>query len=232
MSEKNLWAVEIASLISRIGFVTVPNDIQEKIRLNQPLTSTGQEMLSQVPLTASKLIRNLPRMDEVATILEYQWKGYDGSGVPATGKKGVEIPRGARILRILSDLAAVTEGSLPDDSGIGHLLANKELYDPQLLEIVTTHFAKDGDARRKINGNVVLEYLRLRFSALRPGDLLITDICREDGQLLLAKGVRLSEIQIEKLRNLAQIMVLEEPIEVERQIKMPGRKTDRLDDPS
>jgi response regulator RpfG family c-di-GMP phosphodiesterase len=221
LDEKNLWAVEIAALISRIGFVTVPNDIQEKIRLNKPLNAVGQQILSQVPLTASKLIRNLPRMDEVATTVEYQWKGFDGSGVPTDDVKGEDIPRGARILRILSDLAAVTKGSFPNESGIGHLLANKHMYDPALLEIVTTHFAVGGEAERTIKGNMVLEYLRLRVSALRPGDLLVSDICREDGQLLLAKGMRLSEIQIDKLRNLAQITTLCEPIEVERQIKMP-----------
>jgi len=212
----NLWAIEIAALISRIGFVTIPDDIQDRSRLNKRLDSSEKEILARAPQVASNLIRNLPRMEGVASILQYQWKGFDGSGVPQDGKLGGAIPRGARILRILTDLAAVTKGTVPDHQGFAYLRAHEELYDPGLLPLIITHFTEASQAEKDASADHDVQCLSLNITALRVGDLLISDICRKDASLLLASGTCLSEIQIEKLRNIRSVAALIEPVEVER----------------
>lgn len=213
---EKLWVLEIAALISRIGLVAIPEDIQDLNRMHKPMTPGEREILASAPQIASNLIRNLPRMDDVAHILEYQWKGYDGSGVPEGGVCGGDIPYGARILKILGDLASFTKGTVPDRRGIAHLMAHREAYDPNLLHIISTHFTdNDGTAATGAATDGV-EYLAVTPAGLRPGDLLITDVYHKDGNLLLAGGVRLSAIQVEKLRNIDRLISLVEPVEIER----------------
>jgi len=219
LNTDKLWIIEIAALISPIGLMAIPEDIQERNRLNKRLTDSEREILARAPQIASNLIANLPRMDDVADILKYQWKGYDGSGVPNDDVVGQDIPYGARMLRILADLASVTTGAVPDHQGIAHLMANQEHYDPTLLAVITSQLANEDGANEALSGGETVEYLALKISALMPGDLLITDIVRDDGSLLLARSVRLSEVQVEKLRNINQLITLIEPVEVERHIK-------------
>ena len=219
LNTDKLWVIEIAALISPIGLMAIPENIQERHRLNKRLMDSEREILARAPQIASNLIANLPRMGDVAEILKYQWKGYDGSGVPNDNVAGQEIPYGARMLKILGDLASVTDGAVPDHQGIAHLMANREHYDPTLLDIITSHLSTEDAANGALGDSETVKYLTLKISALMPGDLLITDIVRDDGSLLLARSVRLSEVQVEKLRNINQLITLIEPVEVERHIK-------------
>jgi len=105
MNLKDSWQIEVAALLSPIGFVTIPPELTLKARVGQPLSSEEKGMFRGVPAVGGRLLARIPRLEEVSKILVYQSKSFDGSGFPDDSIAGNSIPIGARILRILYDLA-------------------------------------------------------------------------------------------------------------------------------
>ena len=78
--------------------------VQQRARSRETLGYEEREMLRQIPQVGSRLIGKIPRLQEVAKIILYQAKNFDGTGFPEDHVSGADIPLGARILRVLSDL--------------------------------------------------------------------------------------------------------------------------------
>ena len=55
------------------------------------------------PRIAADLVGNIPRLREVAEIIAYQEKRFDGGGLPPDGASGGRIPLGARVLKVALD---------------------------------------------------------------------------------------------------------------------------------
>lgn len=73
-------------------------------------------MIAESVQVAHGLINTIPKMQAVAETVLYCNRGFDGSGYPPDGPKGKDIPKSARILKVLIDLADVATGT--DKSGI------------------------------------------------------------------------------------------------------------------
>src|SRR5690606_30802027 len=100
-----MWELELAAMLSRSGLVGIPPALCQKAREKRHLSGEEKDMLVRVPAIGADLIEAIPRLENVAQIIRYQNKNYDGSGFPRDGVKGDEIPIGARVLKVLSDLA-------------------------------------------------------------------------------------------------------------------------------
>ena len=202
---ENAWEYDLAAMLSPIGGLTLPPEIKDKLARGERLTADEREVLAQMPGTARDLIANIPRLGQVADYLYYQGKGFDGSGVPNDGRAGAELPPGARLLRILVDLAGVCEGRTPDARAFVELEARKGLYDPDLLAAARRRLAAEPDAAAGTPRAVTL-------GQLQPGDLLAADVATVEGQLVLAEGHEVSAVLLQKLRNLHKLRPLKQPV--------------------
>ncbi len=208
------WVTETAAMLSMLGFITLPEGICRRVMENTPLTEGQQKRYSEHPLLAAKLLRDIPRMSEVADIVLYQEKHYDGSGVPEDGKRGDEIPLGARILRVAVDFDAFISNRANKAEALVYLQQRRGWYDMKVLGAL--------DAMLGEESKYILREVSLL--SLAPGMVLSQDLVGRHGTketLLLSKGQELSEATIEFLFEHARHYTIPEPILIVLPVQAP-----------
>jgi response regulator RpfG family c-di-GMP phosphodiesterase len=112
MDVTEVWQVETAATLSQIGCIMLPEEALMKLYRGQPLTEEESQLFNMHPFIASDLLVNIPRMQEIAEIIAYQEKHFDGSGIPHDARSGKEIPLGARILKVALDFDTLETGGM------------------------------------------------------------------------------------------------------------------------
>lgn len=205
------WTLDMATMLCNIGHVALPPEVVRKIRDKKTLSQEEQEMVERVPQTARNLLANIPRLEEVCEIIYYQRKRYDGGGFPHDDVSGEEIPPASRMLRLLSDLETAEKQLGSTEAALDLLAADHGAYDPVLLEKARSLWVEDdGQARGARTA------LDVSVKLLEPGDILARDINTGQGVLVLASGHKISQMDIERLRNKQAIVELGEPIKILR----------------
>ena len=204
MGVEDTWQLETAALLSHMGFITIPEETLRKIYEGNSLTDEEQQLFHMHPMIASDLIKNVPRMEEVASIIAYQEKHFDGSGIPPHGPKGEDIPLGARILKVALDFDSLKNKGLDQAEIVSTLKARDGYYDPKVIS-----------ALEKVLGlEAKYELRRLRVGEFRSGMIIAEDIVTVEGRLLIAKGLEVSPALVGRLMNFARVSTIKEPIKV------------------
>ena len=220
--QRHFWKLEMATMLAPIGLAALPPEVARKARSNQQLSAVEQEMVDASAETAHKLICNIPRLREVANYVLYQGKNVDGSGFPKDEKAGNEIPIGARIIRILNDLANSLDHGFELRDALALMLKNEEVYDQKLLKLIAPVILKSQSTAAE--GSEATREVQL--NALQVGDVLQTAIAdQETEDLILAKGTTISELYIKRLTNLRRIRKLTPAVVVKRRMSSDERQT-------
>ncbi|MFQ5341612.1 MAG: HD domain-containing phosphohydrolase [Anaerolineae bacterium] len=198
------WQVELAATLSQIGCVTIPPSTIDKIYRGESLLTHEKEMFIRHPETGHNLIKNIPRLEEVARIIAYQEKHYDGAGFPLDEVQGDEIPLGARILKIALDFDMLESAKMAPEKALYTLQKRDGWYDPTILRALADAFdiAYWGEMRA-----VSLEELTTDM-------VLAEDVRIEGGTLLLARGQKITEPVLRRLKNVAPYITAREPFRV------------------
>jgi response regulator RpfG family c-di-GMP phosphodiesterase len=204
------WALELAAMLCHVGYVTIPAPVLAKFRSNLSLKAEEKDMLVRVPRTGSELIANIPRLEDVANIILFQKKNFDGSGFPTDSTRGEEIPIGSRVLRVLIDLIDLENCGLSRGKAIAEMKARAGCYDPQVLESVSVCFdvfvPDPEEAESKI--------YEVTLTELRVGHQLLDKIETNEGLLLVAAGTVVTPMLREKLQNFASVNDVKKRIRV------------------
>jgi response regulator RpfG family c-di-GMP phosphodiesterase len=198
------WEIGLAALLSPLGRLTIsPKQLQRF----SPSTKEERALLERVPEFGARLIRRIPRLEQVAEMVLYQAKGFDGSGFPFDAVQGKEIPFGARILKPLADVIQ-DEQNWDLGYALDRLLARRAAYDPEILQVVKDFL----EAEMGLNSVHRAPGLPVPLDQLQEGQVLANQVVTEDGMIVLLPGIRLSLGHIQLLRNLAELLNLREPI--------------------
>ena len=219
----NVWELDIAAMLSPIGLITIPPEVYGKVRDGEKLSKVERAIYERAPEVARNLISNIPRMKNLSSMIYYQNKGFDGSGFPDDWIAGKDIPLGGRLLKVLNDLAELSDS--PDRAAFAELENRAQLYDPEILQVVRSSFVDDGGPR---DSEAARNIEKVSVGALRPGARLVSNIETQDGTLILAAGNEISQAQIERLRDLRRYRKLNEPLHV-IQPPPPPKKSARPD---
>jgi response regulator RpfG family c-di-GMP phosphodiesterase len=201
------WQLEVAASLVAVGHVALPPDLVTKKRKHGVLNDTEEMILERTPEIARDLLANIPHLSKVAKIVYLQDRGYDGSGFPADGPKGDAIPLDARILKILKDLAAASEGGPLTTEALESLDNQKQQYDPVLLVKVRTCL------KALVSGQTTA-VIELPVAALRSGHMVLSDVRLSNGHLIFPAHTELSHNQISRLQNLRKIFTFVEPVKI------------------
>lgn len=198
------WSIEIASMFSMLGAISLSEDIIQKILEGRPLLGEEKTQFDSQMQLSEKLIRNIPRMESVANILKYQNKNYDGSGEPKDGVFGMKLPIGARLLKIVLDYDSLMAQQVNILEIISRLKSRKGSYDPPILEALENVILNENER----------EVRALKVKELKVGMLLAEDVTTEKDNHIASRGQEISLPIIERIRNIHQKMKINEPIRV------------------
>jgi len=202
------WELELGALLSSIGCAAVPPAILEKLAADAPLDPEEAAIVRRVPQIGWNLLNAVPRLGEVAEIVLYQHKHFDGAGFPAGPVAGKGIPLGARLLKILHDRFDLEADGVVELQAYQTMLDRPGFYDPHLLEqcfkcfahFLVTAIGSDQPVRS------------LHVDQLEPGDVVVSDIMTRRGLTLVGAGSSLTAMMIARLANFREIGDLQEPL--------------------
>ncbi|NBN64563.1 HD domain-containing phosphohydrolase [Pannonibacter tanglangensis] len=209
---KKTWELEMAVMFSPLGEALLPKDILSRYRSAKSLTDPQRELLSRAPEQTRDLLRNIPQFERIADVLYYSGRGFDGSGFPADGPVGKDIPLNSRILKILTDLWYASPDSGLDMAALEALSINRRQYDPRLLALVRETLLAD-----ELDKSQEIKIVACHIRALHPGDVLVDDILTDGThELVLSRGHQLTETTIKRLAQFDRLSGLRQPIRVRR----------------
>jgi len=204
MKIADVWRLETAAMLSQIGCVILPAQTVKKLYHNEEFTEGEWRLFYQHPFIASSLLDKIPRMTEIAKIVYYQEKHFDGSGIPRDSVSGEGIPLGARILKAVLDFDALEVSGHTDLEALSELKKRNNRYDPNVLNAL--EFV--------ISTRLTHETRSISVSELEENMILDEDVHTFKGQLLLSKGQEVTWPLIERLTNFSDTVGVREPIRV------------------
>lgn len=198
------WRMELGVMLSQIGCLLLSEELVGKVAKGEDLSQEEEQAFARHPLIARDLLSHIPRLSQVADIVAYQLKGFDGSGSPEDGASGEDIPLGGRILKAALDYDSAAARGLGAQQAVELLAARKELYDPEV-------FAALMDAV-DVKEGVAIKHLTV--AQLMPTMVFEQDVLGEDGYLLFPKGYEITPALLLKIREVARKHPIQEPIRV------------------
>lgn len=203
------WEIGLAALLSPIGRLTIPPRLLHLAQAGEPLTKGQRDLIDRIPEFGARLLRQIPRLEDVANSVRYQNRGFDGSGLPDDGPVGKSLPVGARILKPLLDVMQ-DEQDMDMRFALDRLLARRARYDPEVLA-VTRDFL---ETEMLLVSAQRTQPVEVSLAQLKEGQVLASPVATDEGTLVLLPGIRLSEGQIQLLRNLTEFVQIREPIRI------------------
>ncbi len=190
LGKKDLWLYKTSAMLSQISCITIPEETMKKINRGQLLDEKEVELALSYPALAAKWINTIPRMEEVAKIVSYQKKNYDGSGMPEDNISKDDIPLGSRILRVCLDFDTFEIQGHKKRPAIEMLKKGAEkLYDSKIVKALEKVLETE---RRYQVKTVDIKQLDKKM-------ILNKDIKTKSGSLLLSRGQEISITMIEHL---------------------------------
>lgn len=178
------WTLETAILLSQLGYTTLSERLVSRIQAGQANGIDDRAQLQRAVEVSADLIARIPRLDEVAAIIRYQEKHYDGSGMPRDGDvRGERIPAGARVLKAMLDFDRLLTQGRSQSEALELMNRQADRYDPVVLEAIGRQVQ---DARR------AAERL-MPMHALTANMVIVEDVVTQNGVLLVPKGMRATE---------------------------------------
>jgi len=202
---KNSWEIEVGCLISHIGCIGIPSEILDKKFKNQPLTKIDENLFYSHPEIGKSLLTNIPRLENIAEAILYQYSDYNGSANTKEFKVGDNIPLLGRILKVLNDFNDAVSSGLDELGAISKLEKNYQIYDSEVFA------ALDAEVKGAAAG-YSYEYIDLRN--LKSGMVLAEGLSDVNGVLLLPKGSEISDVSLIRVLNYAKVRQIKEPIKI------------------
>jgi CheY-like chemotaxis protein len=172
------WQLEVAATFAHVGTASLPSSTAERVARAARLTPEENAMVERLPAMVEKIVRTIPRLDDVAAIvagLEQPWS---------------EAPRGARILRLAMDAAAVEASGTDPRDAVEVLRLRASRYEPALL-----------DALAQLRGAGASLVAVVQPSQLALGMVLVDDLKGLGGLLIVQRGTEVTAPLLERVRN-------------------------------
>lgn len=195
--------MEMAAVLSQLGVVALNPATALRYGQGAELSQEEEEMIAQLPELALRLLKGIPRLDEIKRILEHLGSDFEGDGPPGTAR-GEEIPLGALLIRPALDYdVLLTRGCRPDEA-MARLRARGGAYDSAVLTDIGRVTGAD-------SGRVIME---LTFQNVQLGMAFVDDVRAPDGTLLVARGQVVTTALLVRIGNYWSDLELPAPVRV------------------
>jgi response regulator RpfG family c-di-GMP phosphodiesterase len=197
------WSLEVAALLSQLGFMTLPLELAERVHHGHVLSDEETEQVRRLPNVAEKILADIPRLELVRRILTACVRPVKRLAMGADEKSRFML-RAAHMLRIAMDYDdLVNKGKSPEEALAA--LKARDFFDADVFAALT--------AAKTAPGAQEDEEREVPLAALRAGMIAAEDIKMTNGALLVARGFEITAGFVERTRNFRPGTV-NEPIRV------------------
>jgi len=238
LGAEDTWKIELAAMLSQVGCVTVPDTVLEKANRGDALTEQESRMFRSHPRVGRDLIAHIPRLEDVAEIVYYQDKHYNGQGIPTDDRSGDALPLGARVLHVALDFDALVASGDSPEAAYTKMKSRAGCYEPRVVEVLAailginsgtkTGLVRQGPKSREPllglpRAHTKYEVKGYPIEELTTCMVLAEDVRSETGALLIAKGQEVTPSLKTRLLNYARTTQVQQPIKVLEFMSDPGR---------
>jgi ActR/RegA family two-component response regulator len=201
---RSVWEFELAAMLCQLGYITVPQQVLDKVADHQTLSPDEQAVFSSHPAVAERLLENIPRLETVGRMIRNQASPPPlEERTAALFEHGDVIAVGTAILRTAVEFDRLASTGKPRREALEHM-RQAGLFNTRLLEVLET--AEIGAVEREVR--------MLKVNELNTTMVANQDICTDKGVLLLPKGEGLTMPMIERLSGFARTVGIPQPISV------------------
>ncbi|MCO5251435.1 MAG: response regulator [Candidatus Kapabacteria bacterium] len=204
--EIELWELEVASLLSNIGLLMLPNEIIQKKADGKELTSNEVAVYSNLPELGAKLLANIPRFEKISDAILHMNDNF-GSKIDRN-VANESIPLYSRILKVSNDYIQLIQSNKTPLEAYEKMLELYYQYDPKLLELLLTEVV-GSDNKRKIK--------QIQLMELKGGMVAAKDIVDDRDTVLFKKDKEITEPIIIRLQQISNVRNIVEPLLVYEQ---------------
>jgi response regulator RpfG family c-di-GMP phosphodiesterase len=202
------WELHVAAMLSPIGLVTLPPEITQKLQGGMALDEIEQATVERVPEIGRNLLINIPRLHEVAQIVYFQEKRFDGLSFPDELVSGESIPAGSRVLKVLNDLARLEERGRTTMDALVVMQGCDGWYDPKIIAAACECFGQTPAAHARLPDFVAA----ITIKELQLGHVLHADLETNDGQVVANAGQKVTATILECVYDLEKLNAVRLPI--------------------
>jgi len=181
------WQVEMAALLQQIAYITLPDDVVNKLLSGHVLSDDERKMVARMPAVTEQLLAHIPRLDAVRDMLAASNRP---PGKPVAGAELVEL--GSQILRVATDADELEQRGGRGMAIVDILRGRQGAYDLRVT-----------DALASLSGvaAVPMEVKEIKIAALKFGMVFAEDVRMTAGTILVARGYEVSVSFLERIRN-------------------------------
>jgi response regulator RpfG family c-di-GMP phosphodiesterase len=188
LGNREFWQLEAATMLSQIGYLSLPVELVEKLYYGERLTADEQTLADGVPEVASKLLGHIPRLEPVMQILN----AVNASDAEVHTLGEGTIGMGARILQMTLEFDSLRAQGHSVNVAVQTVRGKSARFGEALVE----RFAMlVGGA----SGRSEVKEMPLKF--VRPGMVIMDDLRTHMGTLLVPRGFEVSETFLTRLHN-------------------------------
>jgi response regulator RpfG family c-di-GMP phosphodiesterase len=172
------WELDTAASLALLGCVGLAPELLDRVLQGAALTSAEKLEYAAHPLLAADLIKNIPRLANVADALLYQHKHFDGTGFPVDQRRGQDLPIGARILHVVLAYDELKSQGWSEVSIYENLRSQRNRFDPRVMEAFAGCIEEAGASK----------VLRVPIKEIKDGMRIEEDVKTTTGILLVCHG--------------------------------------------
>lgn len=185
LNMKTTLYLDLAAMLSHLGFVTLTDTVLEKTYKGEELTAEEQQIFDMHPFVTAGMISQIPRMAKVAEIIQQQHDSL---------LENPTQPQEARILKACLDYDSLIQQGLEKQDAIDTLRQREGVYDTKVIDVLEKGTAgEEGYIRRELS-----------LSELRPGMILDEALWSVDELHIMAEGTKVTETAMMRIKNFMQ----------------------------
>lgn len=173
------WPIEAAVLLSQLGALSLPPAMLHRWAAGAPLTREAATQAATIPSISAAITRTIPRLEEVARIIEGT---MPGARATATARRGAEV------LTFAFELDRIESAGVERHVALEQLAAST--VDHRRLQLV--------EALRELPPSAAHA---VKLTELSLGMVIARDVVSVDGALLVGRGAPVSPTLAARLRN-------------------------------
>ena len=200
----SLWQYEIAALMSQIGCITLPGDVLSKSFAGQEMAPEEAEMYQNHPLAGASLLEKIPRLENVAKMIELQQKRFDEYDEHLKGLHFEEVLVGAQILKAVIDFDRQIFRGIGQSEALEWMRKQRNCYNPAVL-------AAFENVKTAGQGQI----FSLNVNQISEGMVAAEDIMAKNQVMIIPKGRPITHTLLQGLKNFSTQVGVIEPIMVQ-----------------